>query len=78
MAENIKIASTEALANFADGTIYIEKYIVNPRHVELQILADGKGNVSVLGERDCYMQKNHQKLIEESPSPAVSQEMRQK
>ena len=78
LAENIKIASTEALANFADGTIYIEKYLVNPRHVELQILADGKGNVSVLGERDCSMQKNHQKLIEESPSPAVSQEMRQK
>ena len=78
LAENIKIASTEALANFADGTIYIEKYMVNPRHVELQILADGKGNVSVLGERDCSMQKNHQKLIEESPSPAVSQEMRQK
>ena len=78
LAENIKIASTEALANFADGTIYIEKYMVNPRHVELQILADGKCNVSVLGERDCSMQKNHQKLIEESPSPAVSQEMRQK
>ena len=78
LAENIKIASTEALANFADGTIYIEKYMVNPRHVELQILADGKGNVSILGERDCSMQKNHQKLIEESPSPAVSQEMRQK
>ena len=78
LAENIKIASTEALANFADGTIYIEKYMVNPRHVELQILADGKGNVSVLGERDCSMQKNHQKLIEESPSPAVTEEMRQK
>ena len=78
LAENIKIASTEALANFADGTIYIEKYMVNPRHVELQILSDGKGNVSVLGERDCSMQKNHQKLIEESPSPAVTEEMRQK
>ena len=63
LAENIKIASTEALANFADGTVYIEKYMVNPRHVELQILADGKGNVSVLGERDCSVQKNHQKLI---------------
>lgn len=78
LAENIKIASTEALANFADGTVYIEKYMVNPRHVELQILADGKGNVSVLGERDCSVQKNHQKLIEESPSPGVTNEMRQR
>lgn len=76
LAENLKIASSEALSNFADGTVYVEKYIVNPRHVELQILADGKGGVAVLGERDCSVQKNHQKLIEESPSPAVSQEMR--
>lgn len=76
LAENLKIASSEALANFADGTVYVEKYIVNPRHVELQILADGKGGVAVLGERDCSVQKNHQKLIEESPSPAVTQEMR--
>ena len=78
LAENLKIASSEASANFADGTVYIEKYIVNPRHVELQILADGKGNVAVLGERDCSVQKNHQKLIEESPSPAVTEEMRSK
>lgn len=78
LAENLTIASSEALANFADGTVYIEKYLVNPRHVELQILADGKGNVAVLGERDCSMQKNHQKLIEESPSPAVTSEMRKK
>ena len=78
LAENLKIASSEASANFADGTVYIEKYIVNPRHVELQILADGKGNVAILGERDCSVQKNHQKLIEESPSPAVTEEMRNK
>ena len=78
LEENLKIASTEALANFADGTVYIEKYIVNPRHVELQIIADGKGKVCILGERDCSVQKNHQKLIEESPSPAVSEQMRQK
>lgn len=76
LAENLKIASTEALANFADGTVYIEKYMIDPRHVELQILSDGKGNVAVLGERDCSMQKNHQKLIEESPSPGVTEEMR--
>lgn len=76
--ENLKLASSEALANFADGTVYIEKYIVNPRHVELQVIGDGKGSVVILGERDCSVQKNHQKLIEESPSPAVTNEMRKK
>ncbi len=76
LAENLKIASAEAQANFADGTVYIEKYLVDPRHVELQIVGNGKGAVSVLGERDCSVQKNHQKLIEESPSPAVSAAMR--
>jgi len=76
LAENLAIASAEALSNFADGTVYIEKYLVDPRHVELQILGDGKGGVAVLGERDCSVQKNHQKLIEESPSPGVSDKMR--
>lgn len=77
LEENLKIASSEALSNFADKTVYIEKYIQNPRHVELQIVADGNGNVAILGERDCSVQKNHQKLIEESPSPAVSESMRE-
>ncbi|MDR0465289.1 MAG: acetyl-CoA carboxylase biotin carboxylase subunit [Treponema sp.] len=76
LAENITIASREALSNFADGTVFIEKYLENPRHVELQVLADGNGNVAILGERDCTVQKNHQKLIEESPSPAVTDKMR--
>ena len=76
LAENINIASREAESNFADGTVFIEKYLENPRHVELQILADGNGNVAVLGERDCTVQKNHQKLIEESPSPGVTDKMR--
>ncbi|MCQ2592413.1 MAG: acetyl-CoA carboxylase biotin carboxylase subunit [Treponema sp.] len=78
LEENLKIASSEALANFADKTVYIEKYIENPRHVELQVIADGNGTVCILGERDCSVQKNHQKLLEESPSPAVSAEMREK
>ncbi|MFA6505652.1 MAG: acetyl-CoA carboxylase biotin carboxylase subunit [Treponemataceae bacterium] len=78
MAENIAIASREAEANFADGTVFIEKYIIDPRHVELQILADGNGNVAVLGERDCSVQKRHQKLIEESPSPGVDDAMRKR
>ena len=76
LAENISIASREAESNFADGTVFIEKYLENPRHVELQIIADGNGNVAVLGERDCTVQKNHQKLIEESPSPGVTDKMR--
>ena len=76
LAENISLASREAESNFADGTVFIEKYLENPRHVELQILADGNGNVAVLGERDCTVQKNHQKLIEESPSPGVTDKMR--
>jgi acetyl-CoA carboxylase biotin carboxylase subunit len=75
LEDSITIASREAKENFANGTVFIEKYLENPRHVELQILADGN-NAAVLGERDCTVQKNHQKLIEESPSPAVSAEMR--
>ncbi len=78
LEENLKIASREAEANFADGTVYIEKYLQNPRHVELQVIADGKGGVAIMGERDCSVQKNHQKLIEESPSPGVTPEMRKR
>ncbi|MCL2319751.1 MAG: ATP-grasp domain-containing protein [Treponema sp.] len=78
LAENLSIASREAESNFADGRVFIERYLENPRHVELQILSDGEGNVTILGERDCSVQKNHQKLIEESPSPGVSTEMRER
>jgi acetyl-CoA carboxylase biotin carboxylase subunit len=78
MAENLALASREAESNFADGRVFIERYLENPRHVELQIIADGNGNVAVLGERDCTVQKNHQKLIEESPSPVVDEQMRRR
>jgi acetyl-CoA carboxylase biotin carboxylase subunit len=78
LAENLAIASREAESNFADGRVFIERYLENPRHVELQIIADGNGAVAVLGERDCTVQRNHQKLIEESPSPAVDGEMRRR
>jgi acetyl-CoA carboxylase biotin carboxylase subunit len=76
LAENLDLASREAQTNFADGRVFIERYLENPRHVELQIMADGRGAVAILGERDCSVQKNHQKLIEESPSPGVSAAMR--
>ena len=71
-------AQKEAIASFGDGTMYIEHFVENPRHIEFQILADKKGNVVHLGERDCSVQRNHQKMIEESPSPAVPKELREK
>ncbi|MDR2446731.1 MAG: ATP-grasp domain-containing protein [Treponema sp.] len=76
LEENIRIARSEAFANFGEERVFIERFVEKPRHVELQILADGKGKVAVLGERDCSVQKNHQKLIEESPSPGVTDAMR--
>ncbi len=76
LADVLKIASQEAERAFADGTLYLERYFENPRHVEVQIVADRRGGIVHLGERDCTVQQNHQKLVEESPSPAVTPEMR--
>lgn len=76
--ENFLQASSEAVAAFGDGSVYLEKYIFPARHVELQIMADEAGNVRCLGERDCSLQRRNQKLVEETPSPAVSQEQREK
>lgn len=73
-----RIAKEEALRFFANDEVYIEKFIVNPRHIEVQILGDHFGNMIHLGERDCSMQKRNQKVLEETPSPAVSKELRQK
>ncbi len=69
-------ASTEALASFNNADLYLEKYIENPRHVEIQIMGDQFGNVYGYGERDCTVQRRHQKLIEESPSPVITNEVR--
>lgn len=73
-----KTASAEARLAFGDGTVYLEKYMYPSKHVEMQILCDNSGNVVVLGERECSVQRKHQKLIEESPSPYVSPETRLK
>ena len=73
---NFNMAQRESANAFGDDTMYIEKFIENPRHVEIQIMADNHGNVVALGERDCSIQRNHQKLIEESPSPAITEEIR--
>ena len=69
-------ASNEALASFNNGDMYLEKFVENPRHIEIQILADSHGNVVSLGERECSIQRRHQKLIEEAPSPAVDNDLR--
>src|SRR5262249_32885490 len=69
-------AQQEASASFNCGDVYLEKFIQAPRHIEFQVLADEHGNVEILGERECSIQRRHQKLIEESPSPRVGAELR--
>ncbi|MBC2668624.1 acetyl-CoA carboxylase biotin carboxylase subunit [Novosphingobium piscinae] len=73
----IQQAGTEAKAAFGDATVYIEKYLGNPRHIEFQIFGDGNGNAIHLGERDCSLQRRHQKVLEEAPSPVISSDERQ-
>ena len=76
LAAAVRQSQAEAEAAFGNGAVYVEKYIAAPRHVEIQVLADGKGHGVHLGERDCSIQRRHQKLIEEAPSPAVGPELR--
>lgn len=76
--QNFRLAQAEARQAFGDDSMYIEHFITHPRHIEFQILADSFGHVIHLGERDCSIQRNHQKMIEEAPSAALSEEMREK
>ncbi|MFN3595929.1 MAG: ATP-grasp domain-containing protein, partial [Rubricoccaceae bacterium] len=71
-------AGTEALAAFGDGRLYIEKFVEEPRHIEIQLLGDGQGTVVHFGERECSIQRRHQKLLEEAPSPILDEGLRQR
>ena len=76
LGKALETASTEAAAAFKDGSVYIERYVQDPRHIEIQVLADEYGDCIHLGERECSIQRRHQKLLEEAPSPVLSPELR--
>lgn len=78
LLNSIRITKSESAAAFADDTVYMEKFLQNPRHVEIQIMSDGQGNAIHLGDRDCSLQRRHQKVLEEAPAPNIDEAARQK
>jgi len=78
LIKSIQLTREEARSGFGDATVYMEKYLQNPRHIEVQVLSDAHGNAVHLGERDCSMQRRHQKVIEEAPAPGITAEQREK
>jgi acetyl-CoA carboxylase biotin carboxylase subunit len=78
LLDSVSLTKSEAGAAFGNATVYMEKFLENPRHIEFQILADGQGNAIHLGERDCSVQRRHQKVIEEAPAPGIPEELRNK
>jgi acetyl-CoA carboxylase biotin carboxylase subunit len=76
LLNSVYVTQSEAKAAFGDGTVYLEKFLENPRHVEIQVLADGQGNAIHLGDRDCSLQRRHQKVLEEAPAPGIPEDLR--
>ena len=76
LLKTIQVTQSEATSFFGNGTVYLEKFLENPRHVEIQVIGDGQGNAIHLGDRDCSLQRRHQKVLEEAPAPNISNEIR--
>src|SRR5207248_4255589 len=78
LARMLPLAQAEAKASFGDDAVYLERFLDRPRHIEVQLIGDGRGEVIHLGERDCSLQRSHQKLLEETPSPALDADARER